>query len=95
MKKYLLFLMVSFSLTVVAQKEYYEHFGATVSLVVYDTEHKVATVFAEGDDFLNTGYDTVGVMLEYLLTNLQTNPISSLNAADANYNDNGVLRRFS
>ena len=79
----------------VAQKEYYENFGATVSLVVYPTEHKVPTIFATSDEYLNTGYDTVGVMLEYLLTNLQTNPISSLNAADANYNDNGVLRRFS
>lgn len=79
----------------VAQKEYYENYGANVNLVVYDTEHKVPTIFAEGDDFLNTGYDTVGVMLEYLLTNLQTDPISSLNAADANYKDNGVLRRFS
>jgi len=79
----------------VAQKEYYENFGASVNLVVYDTEHKVPTIFAEGDDFLNTGYDTMGVMLDYLLKNLQTDPISSLNSADLNYKDNGVLRRFS
>lgn len=85
-----------------AQRDYYTHFGANVSFTSYDIDHRVPTIFAEGtvDEIefseLATGYDTVGNMLEYVLTNLQTtNPISSLNAGDTDYQSKGVLRRFS
>lgn len=33
-------------------------------------------------------------MFEYVLTNLEVNPITSLKPADPDYKDNGIFRRF-
>lgn len=43
----------------------------------------------------NCGYDAAGKVLEHLLTNVPTNPISSLSAMDSDWANNGVLRKFS
>ena len=54
----------------------------------------VPTLFADGS-FYDNSYDAVGNMLSFLLTTLQTRPMTELQPADKNYFAKGVLRRFS
>ena len=77
-----------------AQKDFFNNYGASPLLETFDTGHKVPTVFATGDDYVN-GYDTIGAMYTKLLTGLPQDALSSLAAADNDYKSKGVLRRFS
>jgi hypothetical protein len=57
-----------------------------------DTAHEIPSLY----DVLGFGnYDIAGELFTWLLTNLETNAISSLNDSTADWRSAGVFRRFS
>lgn len=63
-----------------AQEDFYENYESNIKFVqMNDTGHEVPSLFNPDNDY---DYDMAGDLFTHILTNLVTDPISTLNAAN-------------
>lgn len=74
---------------------FYEDLGAKVEFVSKDYGHVPPLADADCGDGVPCGYDSIGSMLEYVLTNLKEDPITSFQPKDYAVGEKGVLRKFA
>lgn len=76
-----------------ATRDYYNHFGAKVELVMQNIGHTMPSLYHTVPDY-PTDYDTVGAMMTHLLTNLKVNAVQSVAPGDTDWASKGVLKPF-